>query len=794
MVVDEQEVERLAHRHFPPAQPAQGDRGEGTAGNAAVDGGEGIGDRRQGGGEAGVGDVRERARGLDRREEAAEHVHADMEDLVVGPAPLGVEEILHVARPAGLRRECRPHFRHAELADVEQAHEAAARGVGERRFHLVRVRHVEVGEFAAEHAVEQHRPAAQAVGEARGRGHDFRNQIEQRRARREHREEVRTGGQASQKLVEERERGIGVGRGREGLQQRRHEGGHAVAGLVAAHGAVTTGVPGPDRRRSALGRRVAHAGQGLQRLRVVVSTGEDQGPGRRQRGLVLEQSRVVALHRPQVGEERLGESTRGLEPHERGDVRDAFLVLRHAVGLPVVDHLQPMFERAVETVGCHQLGRRAAAHVPGRHQPVERLPGAAHAQGFISPAPDELLGLGQELDLADAAAPELDVVSGDGDPAAAAMGVDLPLDRADMLDGREIEMATPDEGLQRIEEALPGLQVAGHRPRLDHGGALPVLAGAGVIDLRGADGERGGRRGRVRAQAEVGAEDVAVGRALVHDRDEVAGQPGEGLLQAAGVRIGGLVEEDDHVHVARIVELAGAELPHPEDDQPGVALGLVGRGQGEGAGLVRLPQQVGGGRGERRGGEVGERRRHLFQRPRAGDVGHADGEAGAPLGDSQALHRRRPRFAAGVDIVARRRQRGGEGVIRPAFQQQPGERLVRDEAAGEIAAVAEERVQQRLGGGVGPAAFGEGGERGVPALAGALKPLLPVGRQRRHVAGAGRRGTCPAWGYVRHPRRSIMGRRPRAGRPTGEEPSCRKSTPTESTFSTNSWAKASRWR
>ena len=88
MVVDQHEVERGGHRHLPAAEAAQGDHGEATAGYPAVRLGEGAGDDGERGAEAGIRYVGERRRGLDREEQPAQHVHADVEDLVVGPAPL----------------------------------------------------------------------------------------------------------------------------------------------------------------------------------------------------------------------------------------------------------------------------------------------------------------------------------------------------------------------------------------------------------------------------------------------------------------------------------------------------------------------------------------------------------------------------------------------------------------------------------------------------------------------------------------------------------------------------------
>src|SRR4029453_11100217 len=105
----------------------------------------------------------------------------------------------------------------------------------------------------------------------------------------------------------------------------------------------------------------------------------------------------------------------------------------------------------------------------------------AQAQIRTAAAPDQLLGLGEELDLADAAAPDLDVMAADRDLAMAFDGVDLALDRMDVLNGGEIEMLAPDEWAQVPEEFITRGHIAGNDPCLDHGGALPVLPHALVV-------------------------------------------------------------------------------------------------------------------------------------------------------------------------------------------------------------------------------------------------------------------------------------------------------------------------
>ena len=228
---------------------------------------------------------------------------------------------------------------------------------------------------------------------------------------------------------------------------------------------------------------------------------------------------------------------------------------------------------------------------PASTRCVDGDAGGGLAQRRVAAAPDQLLGLGEELDLADAAAAELDVVAADGDVAVALDGVDLALDRMDVLDGREIQMLAPDERPEPTQEQLAGGDVAGHGARLDHGRALPVLAHALVVGF-GRDhreGER--RRGGIGAQPQVGAEDVAVLGAILQDAQEIARQADEEILQGTAAAIVDLVAviEDDEVDVAGVVELAGAELAHGEDDEAGLARRLRRLWQIQIAGLGRPP-------------------------------------------------------------------------------------------------------------------------------------------------------------------------------------------------------------
>ena len=189
----------------------------------------------------------------------------------------------------------------------------------------------------------------------------------------------------------------------------------------------------------------------------------------------------MPLHLLQMPEQHLGEGVAVGEAEEAREAFDALALGRQRLRLLVVDHLQPVLDRAQEAIGRLHVVARVVVDPAVLGQLVERGERVAVAQMRIAAAGDQLLGLREELDLADAAAAELDVVALDRDLAVAAIGVDLPLHRVHVGDRGEVEIFAPDEGRQFVEERFARRDVAGAGARLDHGGALPVLPGALVI-------------------------------------------------------------------------------------------------------------------------------------------------------------------------------------------------------------------------------------------------------------------------------------------------------------------------
>ena len=122
------------------------------------------------------------------------------------------------------------------------------------------------------------------------------------------------------------------------------------------------------------------------------------------------------------------------EPREGLELR---LAGRQALRLLVGDHLQAVLDGAQEAVGLRRARRAPRAVIqPSSCSATSMSRVRRPAQGRPAAAEDELLRLHEELDLADAAASELDVVTRDRDLVVPAHRMDLPLHRVHVGDRR----------------------------------------------------------------------------------------------------------------------------------------------------------------------------------------------------------------------------------------------------------------------------------------------------------------------------------------------------------------------
>ncbi len=234
-------------------------------------------------------------------------------------------------------------------------------------------------------------------------------------------------------------------------------------------------------------------------------------------------------------------------------------------------------------------------------------------------------------------------MAADGDLTVALDGVDLALDRMNILDGCEIEVSAPDERAQVFQELGTGNGIARHGAGLDHRRALPILAHPFVIGFRGQHRHGEGRGSGIGPQPEIGAIDITVFGEVLQQADQIASQAHEAILEGSPAAIIDLVAviEDDQVNVAGVVEFAGTELAHAENDEAGAFAWTLERWKDKIACGRRAAQQVIDGEPERALGEIGERAGDFLDLPAPGDVGQRDQERRAPARPAQDFHQLR---------------------------------------------------------------------------------------------------------------------------------------------------------
>ena len=239
------------------------------------------------------------------------------------------------------------------------------------------------------------------------------------------------------------------------------------------------------------------------------------------------------------------------KPEKAGEPLKLLALIGQRMGLLVGHHLQPVLDLAQEAVRLSQVARRLAGDPAALGEVLQRDQRLPAAQLRVPAARDQLLGLHEEFDLADAAAPELDVVPFDRDLVMPLVGCHLALHRVDVRDRAVVEILAPHEGRDLAQERLAEREIAGAGARLDHRGALPVLPGAFVIVQCRDERDRDRRRGGIGTQPQIGAEHVTVDGALLHQLDEAARDAGEeaagfGAFERRRVR----VVEHDQVDIA----------------------------------------------------------------------------------------------------------------------------------------------------------------------------------------------------------------------------------------------------
>ena len=364
-----------------------------------------------------------------------------------------------------------------------------------------------------------------------------------------------------------------------------------------------------------------------------------------------------------------------LRAHRECEARPAGLVVGQLVGLLVVALLQAVLDPPQESVRLAELRNGSGRQELLALEERQRLEQAPRLQARVGAAADQLVGLHDELDLADAARPELHVVA---QVAALDLARDQLLHPAQRLEHAEVQVAAIDEGTQDVAVDLVESARTVHRPCLDVGIALPVAPVLLQVVLERIEAHHRGARVAERAQPQVHAVDEAfVGpraeelRQAPPDADEVL------LVRERSQPVGFAVlrKEQNEVDVGGEVELAAAELAHAEHEQFELAsVGAAGP-------AVPCRESLGRADTRRMDARVGEQRelaQHGLDVREAREVAPGDSNHPAAPKATQGIHERA--------VIGERIEVRGE----LAFERVRADRLV------EPAGCAEPRQQGRI--------------------------------------------------------------------------------------------------
>src|SRR5438270_11606425 len=141
--------------------------------------------------------------------------------------------------------------------------------------------------------------------------------------------------------------------------------------------------------------------------------------------------------------------------------------------LRIFDHLHAVLDRAQQAVCLGEFATGALGHSPAGEKRFDRVECGRRAHRGVAPAVNHLLNLDEELDLANTAAPTLQIVTWADLGAFRKMIADSSGYLADVFDDSKVQRATPDERPDGVEKTLAQAMVAGGGSRPDEGRALP---------------------------------------------------------------------------------------------------------------------------------------------------------------------------------------------------------------------------------------------------------------------------------------------------------------------------------
>ena len=324
------------------------------------------------------------------------------------------------------------------------------------------------------------------------------------------------------------------------------------------------------------------------------------------------------------------------------DPRDSFGGDGHLMGLGIAHHLQAMLNLAVGGVKLRQLARHRLRQPILCHQSLQSPQGAAVAQAWVAPACDQLTGLGEKLDLADAALTQFHIMAfNDQSAVQAAMLADAQAHVMGVLDGNKIQMLAPNKGGQAVQKPSPCRQITTARAGFDIGRTLPCTALSLVIGLCGGHRQAHRRHTCIGAQPQIGAKHIALRRDIGQHRSHAPRDPNETCPRLVPIRaVAVLIKQANQVDVRGIIQLARAHLAHGKASHPACGFGVLGHGPRQFATPNFLGHQAAQRQINGAVGKISQRAGHLHQRPDPAQIGQGSDQRKTAFGRAQGIGQR----------------------------------------------------------------------------------------------------------------------------------------------------------
>ena len=167
--------------------------------------------------------------------------------------------------------------------------------------------------------------------------------------------------------------------------------------------------------------------------------------------VLLKQARIIVLHFVEMSEQHFGKGITASKAKKPGKTFQVLAFCGQGLRLLIVHHLQAVFNRPKKAIGLLHCVTRRFVDPLILAQLVKCGECIAVAQGRISAARNQLLGLRKKFDFADSAATKFDVVAFDRNFAVPAIGVNLSLHRVNVCNCGKVEIFAPYEWGELIE-------------------------------------------------------------------------------------------------------------------------------------------------------------------------------------------------------------------------------------------------------------------------------------------------------------------------------------------------------